>query len=131
MSGQASTRIQQLLSGAEQLSDKDLDAFADRVMVLRAGRYTPHLPTRETSLLEIINRGLSADQRLRLEVLNRKRKSGSLSDVEHGALLTLTDLAEQLDAERIEALAELARLRRTTVPALMLQLNLRQAEVDG
>jgi len=131
MSAQASTRIQQLLAGAAQLSDKDLDAFADRVMVLRAGRYTPHLPTRETALLKIINTGLSPEQLLRLDALNRKRKAGTLNTAEHKALLTLTDLAEQLDADRIEALTELARLRQTTVAALMIQLNVRQAEVDG
>lgn len=131
MSSQSSTRIQQLLSGAEQLSDQDLDVFADRVMVLRAGRYAPHLSEREATLLGIINRGLLEDQQLRLDILNRKRRSGTLSPSEYDELLNLTGLSEQLDAERIEALGELASLRQTSVTSLMFQLNLRRAQVDG
>lgn len=56
------------------------------------------------------------------ELMSTRRK-GSLTAEEHQELLRLTEEAERLQAERIERLAELARLRGKSLAALMEELG--------
>ena len=69
---------------------------------------------RESELLLAINRGLPAEVAKRYRILVDRRRSGSLSPEEHQELHRLTDQAEELQAERIEHLAELSRYAGTT-----------------
>jgi len=55
-----------------------------------------------------------------------KRRAETLTTEEHQELLALIDRIEQADAERVQTLAELARLRHVTVTALMAQLGIRR-----
>ena len=54
-----------------------------------------------------------------------RRRAGTLTPEEHQELLRLTGEAERLQAERIERLAELARLRGTSLGAVMNELGIR------
>lgn len=83
------------------------------------------LSQRESELLLGINRGLPGDQEERYRELMSRRRTGSLAAEEHQELLRLTDEAERLQAERIERLAELARLRAKPLVALMEELGVR------
>ena len=83
------------------------------------------LSQRESELLLGINRGLPGDQEERYRELMSRRRNGSLAAEEHQELLRLTDEAERLQAERIERLAELARLRAKPLAALMEELGVR------
>jgi len=58
--------------------------------------------------------------------LTAKRKTESLSSDEHGELLQLTEQVEKLEVQRVELLAELAHVRKTTLSALMKELGLRK-----
>ncbi|MEK6284506.1 MAG: hypothetical protein AABO57_02055 [Acidobacteriota bacterium] len=78
--------------------------------------------------MERINEALPAELMARLCELEAKRDNSSLSEAEAEELLTLSDRAEQLHAERLEALADLAKLRGTTLTALMDQLGIRFPE---
>jgi len=80
---------------------------------------------RESELLLAINRGLPAETARQYRILMDRRRSGALSPEEHQELLRLTDRAEQLQAERIEHLAELSRLRGKPLGALMEELGIR------
>lgn len=80
---------------------------------------------RETELLHEINRGLPSETAERYAELREKCRREMLSPEEHAELLHLIDQVELRDAERIERLAELARLRSSTLSELMLDPNLR------
>src|SRR4030095_14318279 len=80
---------------------------------------------RESELLLAINRGLSAEVSDRYGILMNRRRAGTLTTEEHQELLSLTDEAELLQAERIEQLAELAQLRGKPLGALMDELRIR------
>ena len=87
----------------------------------------PHLSARESDLLRIINRGLSAEKGARLEQLQQKLRQEKITRREHEQLLRLTDELERRGAERLKALIELAAIRRTSVPKLINELGLSEA----
>ena len=88
-------------------------------------RRTRSLSERESELLLGINRGLPGEQAERYRELMNRRRTGILSADEHQELSRLTDEAERLQGERIERLAELARLRGKPLVALMEELGVR------
>jgi hypothetical protein len=115
---------EEILSAIERMNAAELEEFVPRVIALNASRRAPHLKPEESKLLARIEQGLPAKLKARLGELEQKRDEGLLSEAEAGELLSLSDQAEQLHAERLAALAELAKLRGTTLPALMDQLGI-------
>jgi hypothetical protein len=85
----------------------------------------PRLPEIESELLLEINRGLLPSSAERYKELMSRRRTGELTPEEHRELLDLTDEAEQLQADRIERLAQLARLRGKPLRAVMDELGIR------
>jgi hypothetical protein len=119
---------EQILSALEQLSAAELERLVPRVIALRAARIAPQLDPEESKLLARIDEGLPEALKKRLAELEDKRDEpggNSLSEAEAAELLSLSDRAEKLHAERLAALVDLARLRGTTLPALMDQLGIR------
>jgi hypothetical protein len=117
---------EQLLQAVERLPADELDAFAARINLLRARREPPRLSEEETALLLQINHaGLDPEQQARFDALVAKRQAETIAAAELQELVELTELSEQRDVERLQALADLARLRGTTVPALMDSLGIR------
>jgi hypothetical protein len=111
----------------QRLDLRDLERIATRILRLRAERSAPSLPPAETNLLRRINEGLPEKDAFRYHELMDKRRAGSLSPEEHQELLRLTDAAEAIQARRIQDLAELARLRGTSLSALVEELGLKPA----
>jgi hypothetical protein len=66
--------------------------------------------------------------RERLSSLRAKREGETITDAEYEELTRLTLQAEELHAERMDAMVKLARLRGVSLPALMDQLNIRFPE---
>jgi hypothetical protein len=116
---------EQILSAMEQLSPAELEKLVPHVIALGAARRAPHLEPEESKLLDRINESVPPELMARLCELEAKRDNNSLSEAEAEELLTLSDRAEQLHAERLGALADLAKLRGTTLTALMDQLGIR------
>jgi uncharacterized protein (DUF433 family) len=87
-------------------------------------RSPPRASKRETELLGRINAGLSEPRARRLDWLDSRRAEEALTPEEHAELLALVDESGRLTVSRAEALVELARLRVSTVPALMDELGL-------
>ncbi|HEX3131819.1 MAG TPA: STAS/SEC14 domain-containing protein [Thermoanaerobaculia bacterium] len=87
--------------------------------------FVPRLTERESELLLEINRGLPPASAERYSELMSRRRAGDLGPEEHRELLRLTDEAEQLQAERIERLAQLARLRGKPLRTVMAELGIR------
>jgi hypothetical protein len=78
------------------------------------------------ALIQHIGRPTASQERMRF-LLKRSRVS-PLTDEERAELRTLTDEAEQLTAERLTALSELARLRGTTLIETAENLGIRAPE---
>ncbi|HKH49605.1 MAG TPA: hypothetical protein VKM72_33505 [Thermoanaerobaculia bacterium] len=89
--------------------------------VAEGGRREPYRSTHEAmevDLLRSIRRELPAGVAGRYQALMKKRRAELLTEAEHAELIRLTDESEQLQAERVQSLAELARLRRTSLTKL-------------
>ena len=82
------------------------------------------LSPKESRLLKQINASLSAVEWERYRILLAKRDAEELSEQEQTELIALSDQIEEANARRMKAVAELARQRKTTVPALMETLGL-------
>jgi len=79
---------------------------------------------REAELLSKINQQFSGELRARYDDLVAKRRAESLTADELSELLDLTDRVESWEARRVEALAELSRLRNMTLGHLMKELGI-------
>ncbi len=122
-SSQSST--EQILSAVSHLSLPELEQVFERVLTLQAQHKANHLSVTESALLVRVNQERSLELRHRLAALRAKREEESLSDTEYEELTQLTDQTEELHAERMAALVELARLRGVSLPGLMDQLGIR------
>jgi len=71
-----------------------------------------------------INHGLPSELRARLALLRDRREDGTITAAEYAELTQLTDRAEELHAERMAALVELATLRGVSLSVLMDQLGI-------
>ena len=114
----------QLLQAVELMPSEELDEFVERILLLHAQRSATHLKHPESELLLQINRGIPPELRERYEALSAKRQAETLNSEEYAELLRLTGQIEQLDAVRLTALAELARLRQTSLAELMQTLGI-------
>ncbi len=82
------------------------------------------MPANEKILLQQINVGLSQVQWERYHALLSKRDARNLTEEEHQELLQIINSIEILNARRIEALAELAQLRRKPIRTVMAELGI-------
>jgi hypothetical protein len=120
----------ELLKAVEQLSLPDLEQFAQQIFRLLARRRAPVLPRREAELLLNINQSaLPVNLQARCDALVAKRQEETLTPGEHEELIRLTDQLDELNVQRLEHLAELARLRQTSLPALMENLGIQVSAV--
>jgi hypothetical protein len=114
----------QLLQAIEQMPPEELTGFVERVLMLRAERSATYFNRTESDLLMKINRSIQFDLQERYQTLIDKRRSETLTSEEHTELLQLTEEMERLNTERLTALAELARLRQTSLANLMKNLGI-------
>jgi hypothetical protein len=71
---------------------------------------------------------LPPELRERLALLKARLEDESITDAEYEDLTRLSDRAEELQAERMAAMAELAKLRGVSLPELMNQLGIQFPE---
>jgi hypothetical protein len=81
----------------------------------------------ETELLARIRQELPHEFKRRYSDLAKKRDAGSLTPEEYQELIRLTDQLEHWQVERVEALADLAELRKAPLKELLQELNLKPA----
>ncbi len=123
---QTQLSLNALLNSLKQLTPNELHEVSKQTALLRARRLAPHLPKAEADLLLKINQGIIPEEtRTRCAALTKKSRQGDLTDEEQAELMTLVDQIELLNVERIEYLAQLAQLRKTTLAALMDDLELK------
>jgi len=115
----------ELLKAVEQLSLSDLEQFAQQIVRLLARRRAPVLSRTEAELLLKINQSaLPVNLQARCDALVAKRQEEILTPGEREELNHLTDQLGELNVQRLEYLAELARLRQTSLPTLMEDLGI-------
>jgi uncharacterized protein (DUF1778 family) len=130
MASTAKPSRQRLLEEAGQLSLSEFDKFVSDVIALRAKRFAPSLTREESVLFRKINSGLPPEVRQRYRELIEKRRAESLTQAEYDDLVELTNRSEQKQAERLEALIELAKIRNITLPELMDKLGIKPPPVE-
>lgn len=115
---------EELLKAVKQLNLSELEQFVSQVIVLQAQRKATGLPQTEAELLLKINQGIPSNFQTDYQELIAKRDDEILTEDEHQQLLQLTEEIEKIQAQRIENLAELSRLRGISLSALMENLGI-------
>lgn len=82
----------------------------------------PRLPKQETALFLKINRSLTPEQQERYDELRATREDETLTPAEHVELSQCVEEIETLWIDRLQAVLELAQLRRISPQQLMQQL---------
>lgn len=114
---------EELLKAVEQLSLPDLEQFVSKVLLLQAQRQAPTRSQTEAELLLKIDRGIPSDVKAHYEELIAKRQEETLTQEEYSELLLLTEQIEKLQAQRMEYVVELARIRNISLTELMKNLS--------
>lgn len=119
-----------LLDAVADLDGKEFDQFVSQVLALRARRRSHTLAHQEATLLQQINLGIDPAIWQRYNGLKTKRRAFTLTDVEHGELIAISDQIEIANARRVAALIQLAQLRHTSLETLMDQLGIQPPPVE-
>lgn len=119
---------EELLSAVEQLSLPDLEQFVSQVLLLQAQRKVNNLPPTEAELLLKINQSIPSETKKYYDELIAKREAETLTPDEYNQLTQFTEQIEKLQAKRIEYLAELALIRKTSLTALMENLGIQMSK---
>jgi len=105
----------------------ELAQFAEFLRFRTHPRGAVAFTVEEQSLIEIIQRRLAPEQQRRLDALREKDDLGQLPDAERAELLALVEKIETADAQRAQALVDLARLRHVPVAVLMHEFALERS----
>lgn len=122
---------EQLLKAIEQMPSSEFDAFVSQVVAMQARRGAVTNSARESELLLRSHQALPAERQRRFENLVDRRQSGVISEAELGELIAIADLLERMEADRMDAIVELASLKKTTVSTLLDQLQSRMVHGQG
>lgn len=120
----AEVSVDALLAGVEQLPTPYLEDFVAKALAVQAKRRAKSLNKGESLLLEKINRGIPDTIHARYKELEQKRRDETLLADEHQELLALITQIEQMNAERIGYLGELAQMRNVSLRSLMKELGI-------
>ena len=99
-----------------------MEQFVSQVIVLQAQRQV------KAELLMKINQGIPVETQHLYNELIAKREAETLTVDEHQNLLRLSEQVEKLQAQRIEYLVELARIRGISLTACMENLGIKISE---
>src|SRR2546427_412913 len=99
-----------------------LDLLQERLA--RDRNVPPHLPRAQAELLQRINAGLPEATWMRYHALKERRDAETLTPEEHAELIRLVNEVEGWNVRRLEAVAELAKLRGVPFPDLVRESGL-------
>lgn len=116
--------LNELFKGIEQLDTASFEKVVSFISTLKTKRKTKHLSKRETELLLKINTLIPQKIQFRIDELNYKKQKGDFSEKDKEELTSLLFNVEELDAQRLVCLTELAKIRDIPVLKLMQQLKL-------
>ena len=114
-----------VLNGISKLTTSELENFLTKVAHLVTARKVSRFSEREIELLLIINNKYPEEIWSRYDILHKKLQAENINELESNEL---DALIEKRSVIWLQALVELANLRKMTVDELMkeLKINLRQ-----
>jgi hypothetical protein len=118
---------QQVIELIDTLPSETLPELAQFAEFLRSRarpRDSRRVAAEEQSLRQVIQRQLAPEQQHRLDLLRQKSEAGRLTDAERAELLAMVEQIEKTDAQRAQALVDLARLRHVPVAVLIREFAL-------
>jgi hypothetical protein len=118
--------VEELIKGAADLNDRELDQFVLRALELRAQRHNPGISADEETVLLQISQGPGEGVWEDYHRLIGKRDARTLTPEEHTELLRLTDVVEDFQTKRLQGLSRLAQLRGTSLETVMQDLGIRR-----
>ena len=124
-----SLTTQDILEALPTLKPVDLEKVARRVRRLRSTPPGEEPSRREADLLKTVRRRRPAAMYRRYRELSRKLEMETLTPEERQELMPLIEESEMFAVRRLEALVELAALRKTDLPQLMDELGIRPGRV--
>lgn len=120
---------QDVLEALPTLKPVDMEKVARHVRRLRSTPPGEEPSRREADLLKIARRRRPGAMYRRYRELSRKLEMETLSPDERKELMPLIEESEMFAVRRLEALVELAALRKTDLPQLMEELGIRPERV--
>jgi hypothetical protein len=75
--------------------------------------------SQEAPLLAIIQRRLPPQEQARLNTLRQRSADETITETEHQELIAFIDPIEQMDADRVEAMIQLAQLRKVDLNTII------------
>jgi ribosome-interacting GTPase 1 len=115
---------EQLFKAVEQLNQPELEEFVSKLVILYTHKKASTLLKEETELFLRMHQGITIDSNTTCEKFIDLKKIASLSQEEYKALLYLSEKIDRMQAERIEYMAELAKLRGISLTKLMEDIGL-------
>ena len=115
---------ERVLTEIEQFTATQLDWLLPRVVALRAALKGGALPADEARLLTDIQQTIPPDLTQRYQSLIALREQATLTETQAQELATLTQAYERLTVVRLQRIAELAELRRSTPSVVVRQFGL-------
>ena len=121
------TDLEVKIRDAAKREGVDPNTYVMNVLEHHLYKQTITVAEAEAQLLQQINLGLSENTWQRYNELREKLQHKTLQADEQQALIDITSQIEAANVRRIEALMKLAKLRNTTLDALIDELGLRPA----
>lgn len=109
-------RLQTLI---EALPEESLLRAESLLTDLKSAPVNLPASSQETPLIEIIERRLPLETQTHLNTLRQRLADETITSAEHQELLTFIDPIEQMDAERVEAMIQLAQLRNVNLNTII------------
>ena len=117
--------MEEMLNNVSKMKTAELEVFLKEVAHLLAQRKAPIISKQESQLLLKINKPLlPAKAQTQLDLLHQKLQEETISNSEHKTLMTLISRREKKGVKRLEALIELAQLKKQSPKDLMKKMGL-------
>jgi hypothetical protein len=110
---------QRLQNLVETLPEESLLRAESLLTDLKSAAVSPSISSQEAPLIAIIERRLPSEAQTRLNNLRQRLADETITEAEHQELLTFIDPIEQMDAERVEAMIQLAQLRQVNLNTII------------
>jgi hypothetical protein len=121
---------QQIISTVQTMPLDELEKLVGNVLAVRAERVAPHISGEESKILHVIQKTLPDKRLRRMKKLQTLRDDEKLSPEGFVELAGLIEKLEEIHAERMNAVAELADLRGVTLQTAMQQVGLRLPDYE-
>lgn len=116
--------VDEIIKGVSQLETSEIEKFLEEVSNLLTQRKRQEFAERETELLEKVKHPYPSELKARYNFLTDRMKADEISTNEHQELIEISNRFEEMDAQRLQWLLELSKIRNQPLEQLLKELNL-------